>query len=237
MSEVETAPADGGGSLVELSPMRKAIARRMVDSKRQAPHFYLEIDVPMDAVLAFTKRTPTAPSAPKTTVTAVLVRACAVALRRHPNLNSVWSERGLERPDVVNLGVAVALDDGLIAPALLGADSLSLTETTSALADLVGRARAKRLRPQEASDGTFTLSNLGMFDVSRFTAIIVPPQVAILATGRTVQRPTVVEGEIVPRPVLAATVSADHRAVDGADVAAFLETFKRLLAAPEELDA
>lgn len=216
--------------------MRRAIARRMVDSKREAPHFYVEAEVPMDAVLALAKRVGTDESAPKATVTAVLARACAVALRRHPNLNAVWTERGLERLDVVNLGVAVALEDGLIAPALLGADSLSLVETAEALADLVARARAKRLRAQEASEGTFTLSNLGMFDVSRFTAIVVPPQVAILATGRTIERPVVVDGQVVARPVMAATVSADHRAVDGADVAAFLETFKTLLAAPEDLD-
>jgi pyruvate dehydrogenase E2 component (dihydrolipoamide acetyltransferase) len=222
------------GSLVEFSPMRKAIARRMVDSKREAPHFYVEAEVPMDAVLAFTKTAD--PSGPKVTVTAVLARACAVALRSHPRLNAVWTERGLEQVDVVNLGVAVALDDGLIAPALLGAESLDLAATAEALADLVVRARAKRLRAPEAADGTFTLSNLGMFDVSRFTAIVVPPQVAILATGRTVERAVVVEGQVVPRPVMAATVSADHRAVDGADVAAFLETFKSLLATPERLD-
>ena len=225
----------GVGALVELSPMRKAIARRMVDSKREAPHFYVEAEVPMDAVLDLAKR-PATTSAPKVSITAVLARACAVALRSHPALNAVWTERGLERVDVVNLGIAVALDDGLIAPALLGAESLSLAETADALADLVTRARAKRLRPQEASDGTFTFSNLGTFDVSRFTAIIVPPQVAILATGRTVERPLVIDGQVVVRPVLAATVSADHRAVDGADVAAFLQTFKSLLANPETLD-
>lgn len=227
--------AGAAGTLVELSPMRKAIARRMVDSKREAPHFYLEADVPMDAVLALTRKPADGPR-PAITVTAVLARACAVALRSHPRLNAVWTERGLEQMDVVNLGVAVALDDGLIAPALLGADSLSLAETTEALADLVARARAKRLRPDEVSGATFTLSNLGMFDVSRFTAIVVPPQVAILATARTTDRAVVTGGEVVARPMMAATVSADHRAVDGADVAAFLETFKSLLAAPEELD-
>jgi pyruvate dehydrogenase E2 component (dihydrolipoamide acetyltransferase) len=237
LSEVEAAPVAAAGSLVELSPMRRAIARRMVDSKREAPHFYVEAEVPMDAVLALARQRSSDPAAPKTTVTAVLARAAAVALRRHPALNAVWTERGLERFDAVNLGIAVALDEGLIAPALLGADALSLADTAEALADLDARARAGRLRPREATEGTFTLSNLGMFDVSRFTAIVVPPQVAILATGRTVERPVVVDGQVVPRPVLVATVSADHRAVDGADVAAFLETFTSLLATPEELDA
>ena len=208
----------------------------MVESKREAPHFYIEVEVPMDAVLEFTRNTSAEPASTKVSVTAVLARACAVALRAHPRLNAVWTERGLEQMDVVNLGIAVALEDGLIAPALLGADSLPLAETALALSELVSRARAKRLRPQEVSDGTFTLSNLGAFDVSRFTAIVVPPQVAILATGKTTERPVVVDGKIVVQRVLAATVSADHRAVDGADVAAFLETFKRLAASPAGLD-
>ncbi|HUZ81210.1 MAG TPA: dihydrolipoamide acetyltransferase family protein [Gaiellaceae bacterium] len=236
MSKVDAAPAPAGRSLVELSPMRAAIARRMVDSKREAPHFYVETEVSMVAALEFVARSRADTESPRVTVTALLARACAVALGSNPRLNAVWSERGLEQVDAVNLGVAVALDDGLIAPALLGADALTLAETAEALSDLVTRARAKRLRAPELSDGTFTLSNLGMFDVSQFTAIVVPPQVAILATGRTIERPVVLEGQIVARPVMAATVSADHRAVDGADVAVFLESFKSLLEAPEQLD-
>jgi len=236
LSKVDAAPAPAGRSLVELSPMRAAIARRMVDSKREAPHFYVETEVSMVAALEFVARSRADTESPRVTVTALLARACAVALGSNPRLNAVWSERGLEQVDAVNLGVAVALDDGLIAPALLGADALTLAETAEALSDLVTRARAKRLRAPELSDGTFTLSNLGMFDVSQFTAIVVPPQVAILATGRTIERPVVLEGQIVARPVMAATVSADHRAVDGADVAVFLESFKSLLEAPEQLD-
>jgi pyruvate dehydrogenase E2 component (dihydrolipoamide acetyltransferase) len=216
--------------------MRAAIARRMVDSKREAPHFYVETEVSMSAALEFVTRSRGDESAPRVTVTALLARACAVALGSNPRLNAVWSERGLEQVEAVNLGVAVALDDGLIAPALLGADALTLAETAEALSDLVARARAKRLRAPELSEGTFTLSNLGMFDVSQFTAIVVPPQVAILATGRTIERPVVLDGQIVARPVMAATVSADHRALDGADVAVFLESFKSLLEAPERLD-
>jgi pyruvate dehydrogenase E2 component (dihydrolipoamide acetyltransferase) len=226
----------GRGTLVPITRMRKAIARRMVDSKREAPHFYVETEVPMDAALALTRRQSTEPSPSSRSVTAVLAKACAAALREHPQLNCVWTERGLERVDAVNLGIAIALDDGLIAPALLGADSLSLAGIAEALRDLVARARAGKLRPSEATDGTFTLSNLGSFDVSRFTAIVVPPQVAILATGRTIERPIALEGKVVVRPMLAATVSADHRAVDGADVAAFLQTFKTLVANPARLD-
>jgi pyruvate dehydrogenase E2 component (dihydrolipoamide acetyltransferase) len=215
--------------------MRAAIGRRMTESKQQAPHFYVETEVAMDRVNAAVAELAASSGASRVTVTAFLVRGVALALRAHPQLNACWSSRGLERVAEVNVAVAVALEDGLIAPALLGADLLSLTETVAALGDLVSRARSGKLRALELSEGTFTLSNLGMFDVTRFTAIVVPPQVAILATGRTVERPTAINGEIVLRPVMAATASADHRALDGADVAAFLTTFKCLLESPESL--
>lgn len=221
------------GSLVEFSPMRSAIARRMSDSKQQAPHFYVETEVDMQAVRDTVEQT--RQDGARVTVTAFLVKACALALREHPQLNAVWTERGLERRECVNLGVAVALDDGLIAPALLDVGSASLADTAAALKDLVTRARARRLRAQELSDATFTLSNLGTFNVTRFTAIITPPQVAILATGRTIERPVAMSGQIAVRPLMSATMSADHRAVDGADVAAFLETFKSLVENPEAL--
>jgi pyruvate dehydrogenase E2 component (dihydrolipoamide acetyltransferase) len=214
--------------------MRAAIGRRMVESKTRAPHFYVESEVPMEAVLAAVDAAP--PDAPRTSVTAYLARACVVALQRHPRLNARWRGDVLEPAESVNLGVAVALEDGLIAPALLGAEQLSLAGTGDALRDLVARARATRLKPPELAEGTFTLSNLGMFDVARFTAIIVPPQVAILATGATQPRLALDGSSVVGVRTLAATVSADHRAVDGADVAAFLQTFKELLQNPKALD-
>ena len=214
--------------------MRAAIARRMVESKTRAPHFYVEADVPMTAVLAAVEG---AAGDSRPTVTAYLVRACTVALRRHPRLNARWREDVLEVADTVNLGVAVALDDGLVAPALVGAEQLDVAGTAEALRDLVARARAGRLKPPELAEGTFTLSNLGMFDVARFTAIIVPPQVAIMATGRTLPRLELHGASVVSVPTLTATVSADHRALDGTDVAAFLQTFKELLREPETLDA
>jgi len=209
--------------------MRRAIARRMTESKQQAPHFYVETDIGMDAALA-------AAAAREVSVTVLLVRACARALGSHPELNAVWTERGLERSARVNLGVAVALDAGLIAPAILGAQALSVDETAAALRDLVGRARSGGLRGSELTEGTFTLSNLGAFDVTRFTAIIVPPQVAILATGATIETPVASGGEISVRRTMAATLSADHRALDGADAARFLGTLKAMLEDPEALD-
>lgn len=214
--------------------MRAAIARRMVESKTRAPHFYVESEVPMEAVLAAIGAAPA--DAPRPSVTAYLARACVLALARHPRLNARWLGDVLAPAATVNLGVAVALEDGLIAPALVGAEQLSLSGTAEALRDLVARARASRLKPAELAEGTFTLSNLGMFDVARFTAIIVPPQVAILATGATQARLVLEGSSVVSVRTLAATVSADHRAVDGADVAAFLQTFKELLQAPEALD-
>lgn len=216
--------------------MRAAIARRMVESKTRAPHFYVETDVPMTAVLRAIEEAADKQSV-KPSVTAYLARACALALRSHPQLNARWNGEALESCSTVNLGVAVALDDGLIAPALLGAEALSVAGTAEALRDLVGRARAGRLKPPELAEGTFTLSNLGMFDVTRFTAIIVPPQVAIMATGRTLPQLALQAGSVVSVPTMMVTVSADHRAVDGADVAVFLQTFKDLLQQPEGLDA
>lgn len=201
----------------------------MTESKQHVPHFYVETDVAMDAAFDLAAEL-------QVTVTVLLVRACALALRKHPELNAVWTDRGLELVERVNVGVAVALDGGLIAPAVLGADTLSLTETAAAVGDLVTRARSGGLRGSEVTEATFTLSNLGAFDVARFTAIIVPPQVAILATGRTVETPVVRDGEITAQRSMSAVLSADHRALDGADAARFLSTFKLLLQAPGELD-
>jgi pyruvate dehydrogenase E2 component (dihydrolipoamide acetyltransferase) len=219
------------GKVLELSRMRTAVGRRMVESKQQVPHFYVqtEIDVaPMSAAIAALKVL--APGV-RITMTLPLVRACVAALREHPRFNSVWTADGLLQVSEVNLGLAIALDDGLLAPALLGVDELGVVETAAALADLAERARSSRLRPRELSDGTFTLSNLGMFDVSAFTAIVTPPQVAILAAARPVERLTA-RGSAA---LMTATLSADHRAVDGADAARFLQTFKNAFQDPESL--
>jgi pyruvate dehydrogenase E2 component (dihydrolipoyllysine-residue acetyltransferase) len=231
------------GKLVEQTRMRAAIARRMVDSKQQAPHFYVQTEVVTDGVrdrlAVLNERGET-----HATMTVALVRACVEALRAHPNVNSVWTPEGLLQVSSVNLAVAIALDHGLVAPALLGAERLDVDETATALGDLVERARGTRLRPAEMTDATFTLSNLGMFDVSAFTAIVTPPQVAILAVARPVERWTFEDGEPVRRRVMTATLSADHRALDGVDAARFLETFKQaiedsetLLAEPEPKEA
>ena len=223
------------GTLVEFTRMRNAIARRMVKSKQEAPHFYVATEVEVDAAVAETGRL-AAESGQRVTLTSLLVSASAAALREHPELNAVWTEEGLVRMNAINVGVAVALDDGLIAPALLGCDTLTTLEVSAALRDLVERARAGKLRGSEMTGATFTLSNLGMFEVNAFAAIVTPPQVAILATGKASRVPRYDGDELVPRTVLTATVSADHRAVDGAEVGRFMNTFKRTLENPTLLD-
>jgi pyruvate dehydrogenase E2 component (dihydrolipoamide acetyltransferase) len=223
------------GTLVEPTRMRAAISRRMVESKREAPHFYVQTEVAVSALLAALAQRNEDPSVPRATVTVALARACVVALREHPRFNSVWTPEGLLEVDPINLGVAIAIDDGLLAPALLDAGSMGPSSTAIALRDLTERARAGRLKPAEISAATFTLSNLGMFDVTAYSAIIPPPQVAILATARAVERWAIVDGAPSARTTLTATLSADHRAVDGVDAARFLGTFKQAMEEPQTL--
>jgi pyruvate dehydrogenase E2 component (dihydrolipoamide acetyltransferase) len=235
-----TAPAGSaeGRHAVTQSPMRRAIARRMADSKRETPHFYVTTDVEMDSLLDLLDRlNADRAREARLTVTAFLIRAVALTLAEHPHFNAVWTGGTLEEVDTINIGVAIALDDGLIAPALLDCGDRSVEDLAAGLGDLVARTRAGKLRAPEINDATFTLSNLGMFQVTAFTAIVTPPQVAILATARTDPRAVVRDGEIVVRRMMTATLSSDHRVVDGAGAARFLGTLKGLLEAPESLAA
>ena len=213
--------------------MRRAIARRMVESKAAAPHFYLSTEIDMGALLSLVDATNEGRAREdRITVTAFLLRAVALTLREHPAFNAAWDGDTVERWDSINIGVAIALDDGLIAPALLDCGDRDIASLATGLSDLVARTRAGKLRAAEIGEGTFTLSNLGMFDVTSFTAIITPPQVAILATARTVERPVVRDGNVVIRPMMSATLSSDHRVVDGVGAARFLGTLKGLLEVP-----
>ncbi|HET7829571.1 MAG TPA: dihydrolipoamide acetyltransferase family protein [Candidatus Limnocylindrales bacterium] len=218
---------------VAATPMRAAIARRMVQSKQQVPHFYVTTEIEVDALAAAVDRhNEGRTKEQRATLTAYLLRAVATTLVRHPEFNAVWNGDTLEQWETVNLGVAIAVEDGLIAPALLDCANRDVDDLAMGLADLTARTRAGRLKAPEMTDATFTLSNLGMFEVTQFTAIVTPPQVAILATGRGYERPVVRDGQVVVRRVLQATISADHRAVDGAGAARFLGTLKDLLEAP-----
>jgi pyruvate dehydrogenase E2 component (dihydrolipoamide acetyltransferase) len=215
---------------VEQTPMRRAVARRMSDSKRDAPHFYVTIEAVVDGPVAAVESERA--KGRRVTLTAFLVMATAAALVEHPAFNAVWTEEGPARAASVNIGVAVALDDGLVAPALLGAETLDLVATAAALDDLVARARAGKLRSSELTEATFTISNLGMYGVRSFSAIVTPPQVAILAAGSVQRRPRYEGDSLVARDVIELTLSADHRAVDGAEAAMFLRTLVRGLEQP-----
>jgi pyruvate dehydrogenase E2 component (dihydrolipoamide acetyltransferase) len=225
--------ATDGRRPVASTPMRAAIARRMVQSKQQVPHFYVTSEIEVDDLAAAADRhNEGRTKEQRATLTAYLLRAVATTLVKHPEFNAVWNGDTLEQWDAVNLGVAIAVDDGLIAPALLDCANRDVDDLAMGLADLTARTKAGRLKAPEMTDATFTLSNLGMFEVTQFTAIVTPPQVAILATGRGYERPVVRDGQLVVRRVLQATISADHRAVDGAGAARFLGTLKDLLESP-----
>jgi pyruvate dehydrogenase E2 component (dihydrolipoamide acetyltransferase) len=222
--------------LVVMTPMRAAIARRMQASKQEVPHFYVSTELRMDAAVeAAAALNRDGGGRARVGLSALLVHACALALRGHPGFNAVWTSDGLALAEQVNVSVAVALDAGLVAPAVLDADRLDVRDTAVALSDLVDRARLGKLRGAEITDGTFTVSNLGMFDVSAFAAIVTPPQVAVLATGKVEQRPVWRDGAFVPAAVMSATLSSDHRALDGADAARFLATLQELLESPDHL--
>ena len=216
--------------------MRAAISRRMAESKSKAPHFYVSTDIEMEAVIAANNAiNAERVGDDRVTITAWIVRGLAQSLAAAPALNAVWSGETLERVDAINIGIAIAIPDGLIAPALLDCANKDLATISAELRDLVARTKENKLRPAEFSDATFTLSNLGAFPVTQFTAIVTPPQVAILATGKSEARAVVRNGTVVARQMLTATLSADHRAVDGALVATFLGDLKSKLESPEGL--
>ena len=221
--------------LVRLSALRAALARPMQASKQEVPHFYVSTEIRMDAALSAVESRNGMRDAPRVSLSAVLVRACALSLREHPSFNAVWTSDGLALAEQVNVSVAVALEGGLIAPAVLDADRLDVPGTAEALSDLVSRARHGKLRGAEITEGTFTVSNLGMFGVSSFTAIVTPPQVAVLAAGKIEKRPFWDGEAFVPASIMNATLSSDHRAVDGADAARFLATLYELLLEPARL--
>jgi len=238
----QTAPAATGvaqvdvgedDEVVPLTTMRRLTAERLSESAK-APHFYLTTVVEVDALLRL--RTELNASLPegtgKITVTDLLVKACAVALRAHPEVNASWGQDAIVRHGRVHVGVAVAIPDGLVVPVIRDADRATLGEVARQARDLAERARSRRLSPDDFGGGTFTISNLGMFGIDEFTAIINPPQVAILAVGAAGPQPVVRDGEIVVRTMMKLTLSVDHRVLDGAMGAQFLSDLRMLLEAP-----
>lgn len=216
---------------VPTTQMRKTIARRLGESKFSAPHFYLTIEIHMDNAIA-ARSAINAVHPIKISFNDFVVKACAVALRQHPAINSSWFGDKITYHRDIHIGVAVAVEDGLLVPVVRHADIKTMTQINQEVKELAGKAKNKKLTPQEMQGNTFTISNLGMFDIDEFTAIINPPDACILAVGSIAKKPVVRNDEIVIGHVMKVTLSCDHRVVDGATGAQFLATLKSILENP-----
>ena len=214
-----------------VSQMRKVIARRLGESKFSAPHFYLTIEMEMSNTIAARKQmNEVAPV--KISFNDIIVKGCAIALRQHPAINSSWLGDTIRTNGNINIGVAVAVDEGLLVPVINHADMKSLSQINTEVKELAGLARERRLQPDQMSGNTFTISNLGMFGIDEFTAIINPPDSCILAVGGIIQKPIVKDGQVTVGNMMKVTLSCDHRVVDGATGAKFLNTLKAILENP-----
>lgn len=213
---------------VDVSQMRKVIAKRLAESKFSAPHFYLTMSIDMDAAVASRAKI-NETSQVKISFNDFVLKACAIALRQHPAINSSWLGDKIRTNHHINIGVAVAVDEGLLVPVVRFADTKSLSQIATEVKTFAQKAKDKKLQPSDWEGNTFTISNLGMFGIDEFTAIINPPDACILAIGGISKVPVVKNGQIVPGNVMKVTLSCDHRVVDGAKGAAFLQTLKELL--------
>ena len=216
---------------IKNSTMRKVIAKRLSESIFTAPHFYLTIEVGMDEAM---RSRVTINSIPNTKVSFndMVIKACAMALKKHPKVNSQWREDATLIHHHINVGVAVAVEDGLVVPVLKFTDQMSMTQIGSSVRDMAGRAKTKKLQPAEMDGSTFTVSNLGMFGITEFTSIINQPNSAILSVGAIVEKPVVRDGQIVVGNTMKVTLACDHRTVDGATGAQFLQTLRQYLENP-----
>jgi pyruvate dehydrogenase E2 component (dihydrolipoamide acetyltransferase) len=225
---------------VPNSSMRKIIAKRLAESKQTVPHFYLTTNIEIDALLKLRaelngKSPKDGPAAFKLSVNDLVIKACAVALRRHPMVNSTYTEEAIIQYTDVDISIAVAIPDGLITPIIRQADGLGLAAISNKMKDLGARAKAGKLKPDEFQGGGFSISNLGMFGIAEFAAIINPPQSAILAVGAGEKRPVVKNDQLAIATVMTVTLSCDHRVVDGALGAEFLATLKGIIEEPLSL--
>ena len=227
------APAPDGAAYdaIPNSNMRKVIARRLTESKQTVPHFYLTADCELDELLALRKKINEVTEA-RVSVNDFIIRAVALALKKVPEANASWTNEAILRYRNADISVAVATPTGLITPIVRSAETKSLADISTEMKDLAARARDGKLKPEEFQGGGFTISNLGMFGVKSFSAIINPPQACILAVGAGEQRPVVKHGELAIAHVMTCTLSTDHRAVDGAVGAQFLAAFKHLIEKP-----
>jgi len=218
-----------------VSMMRKAIARRLTESKNGAPHFYLTMEINMDKAVELRPKLNELAAPVKISFNDIVIKAAAVALRKHPAVNSSWLGDKIRYNNYVHIGVAVAVEDGLMVPVVKNADLKSLSAINQEVKVMAEKARNKKLQPDEMSGNTFTISNLGMFGIEEFTGIINPPDACILAVGAIIQKPIVKGGEIVVGNMMKVTLSCDHRVVDGATGSAFLQTLKGILEEPMRL--
>ncbi|GIW17771.1 MAG: acetyltransferase component of pyruvate dehydrogenase complex [Tepidiforma sp.] len=229
-------PAAAAGEVAELGKMRKAIAHRMALSKQTQPHYYLTLDIDMTDALAFRAQLNAGlPEGQKVTINDLIVKACAIALERHPKFNAAYSEEGLRMHERINICIGIALDEGLIAPAVLDCQAKSLGRIAQETKDLIERARAGKLTSAEYGEGTFTITNLGAYGVETLIGIINPPQAAILGVGSVMPKPVVRDGEVVVRQVMKVALSADHRVTDGAEGARFITEIRGILEQPATL--
>jgi pyruvate dehydrogenase E2 component (dihydrolipoamide acetyltransferase) len=230
--ESEPAGAPGAGRLQEMSRMRLTIARRMAEANREIPHFYVTTEVDMTEAWRLRQALKASGTIPSLTVTHVIVKAVALALTEHPMVNASWRDGALEHYEDANIGIAVAVEDGLIVPVLHGAQELSLRDISVRAHALTEKARTGRFGGQDLTGATFTISNLGILDVDQFTAVITPPQAAVLAVGTVKERPVVQNGAVTVARTMHITMSCDHRVLNGVEGGEFLTEVKRLLEAP-----
>jgi pyruvate dehydrogenase E2 component (dihydrolipoamide acetyltransferase) len=216
---------------IKNSQMRKTIAKRLSESIFTAPHFYLTIEVAMDEAIKSRATINTIPDT-KVSFNDMVIKACAMALKKHPKVNSQWKEEAITINHHVNIGVAVAVEDGLVVPVLKFTDQMSLTQIGGNVKDLAGKAKSKKLQPAEMEGSTFTVSNLGMFGIQSFTSIINQPNSAILSVGAIEEKPVVRNSQIVVGNTMTLTLACDHRTVDGATGAQFLQTLRQFLENP-----
>ena len=219
---------------IQNSQMRKVIAKRLAESKFSAPHYYLSVEFDMDAAIAFRKQYNELPNT-KISFNDIVLKATALALKKHPQVNSRWFDDRIQLNHHVHIGVAVAVPDGLVVPVVRFADEMALPQIGSKVKDYAVRARDKKLAPDEMEGSTFTISNLGMFGIDEFTSIINQPNSAILSVGAIVQKPVVKNGEIVVGSTMRLTLACDHRTVDGATGAQFLQTLREYTEQPLRL--
>jgi pyruvate dehydrogenase E2 component (dihydrolipoamide acetyltransferase) len=211
--------------------MRKVIAKRLGESKFMAPHYYLTIELDMDNAIAARAAINLDPGV-KVSYNDMVVKASAMALRKHPKVNSHWTDTATLIAKHIHIGIAVAVDEGLLVPVLKFADQMTYSQIGANVKEMAGKARNKKLTPLEMEGSTFTVSNLGMFGIKEFTSIINQPNSAILSVGAIVQKPVVKNGQIVIGNTMTVTLACDHRTVDGATGAAFLETFRKYVENP-----